>query len=87
MNSGIEGDNMRKLVNSNRLYYLMVLPAVICLGLLSRWLNAYIPDVIDLYLGDSLWELMIYLLIRMLFINWSQKQAAFVGLLFCFIMS
>ena len=77
---------MRKLVNSNRLYYLIVLPVVICLGLLSRRLNDYIPDVIDLYLGDSLWALMIYILIRMLFINWSQKQAAFVGLLFCFII-
>jgi uncharacterized membrane protein (GlpM family) len=84
MNFGIEEDNMRKLVNSNRLYYLMVLPVVICLGLLSRRSNAYIPDVIDLFLGDSLWAFMIYLLIRMLFIKLSQKKAAFIGLLFCF---
>lgn len=77
---------MRKLVNSKRLYYLMVLPVVICLGLLSRRLNAYIPDEIDLFLGDSLWALMIYLLIRIVFINWSQKKAAFIGLLFCFMI-
>lgn len=77
---------MKKLVNSNRLYYLMVLPVVICIGLLSRRLNAYIPDVIDLFLGDSLWALMIYILIRMLFIGWSKKQAAFSGLLFSFII-
>lgn len=64
----------------------MVLPVVICLGLLSRRLNAYIPDVIDLFLGDSLWALMIYVLIRMLFINWSKKKAACIGLLFCFII-
>lgn len=64
----------------------MVLPVVICLGLLSRRLNAYIPDVIDLFLGDSLWALMIYVLIRMLFINWSKKKAAYIGLIFCFII-
>jgi hypothetical protein len=64
----------------------MVLLVVICLGLLSRRLNAYIPDLIDLFLGDSLWAFMIYLLIRILFINWSQKQAASIGLLFCFMI-
>lgn len=64
----------------------MVLPVVICLGLLSRRLNSYIPDVIDLFLGDSLWALMIYVLIRMLFINWSKKKAAYIGLIFCFII-
>lgn len=77
---------MRKIENSNRLYYLMVLPVVICLGLLSRRLNSYIPDVVDMFLGDSLWALMIYLLIRIVFINWSQKKAAFLGLIFCYII-
>lgn len=69
-----------------RLYYLITLPLVVCLGLLSRRLNAYIPDFIDLFLGDSLWALMIYLLVRILFTNWSKKKAAFIGLLFCFII-
>ena len=77
---------MRKLLNSNRLFYLMVLPAIICLGLLSRRLNAYIPDVIDMFLGDSLWALMIYLLIRIVFINWSKKKAASFGLIFCYMI-
>lgn len=67
-----------------RLYYLIILPLVVCLGLLSRRLNVYIPDYIDIFLGDSLWALMIYLLVRILFTNWSKKKAAFFGLLFCF---
>ena len=68
----------------SRLSYLLMTFATICLGLLSRRLTVYIPDIIDLFLGDSLWALMIYLLIRILFINWSIKKAASIGILFCF---
>ncbi|MGD9569102.1 MAG: DUF2809 domain-containing protein [Sedimentibacter sp.] len=74
---------MRKLSICNRLFYLIMVLAVMCLGLLSRRFNAYIPDAIDLFLGDSLWALMIYFLIRMLFINLSKKKAVYYGLLFC----
>lgn len=76
---------MKKLVNA-RLSYLIMVLIVMSLGLLSRRLNTYIPDFIDLFLGDSLWALMIYFLIRMLFINWSKKKSAFIGLLFCFVI-
>lgn len=77
---------MEKLNKWNRLSYLKMVVVVMCLGLLSRRFSVYIPDVIDLFLGDSLWALMIYLSIRMLFINWSKKKAAFIGLLFCFLI-
>ncbi len=76
---------MKKLVNA-RLSYLKMVLIVMSLGLLSRRLNTYIPDFIDLFLGDSLWALMIYFLTRMLFINWSKKKSASIGLLFCFII-
>lgn len=77
---------MRKLSDCNRLFYLIMVLVVMCLGLLSRKLNGYIPDIIDILLGDSLWALMIYFLIRMLFINLSKKKAASYGLLFCFVI-
>ena len=69
---------------SNRLLYLLMIFIVICLGLLSRKMTDYIPDIIDLFLGDLLWALMVYLMTRMLFINWSIRKVALIGILFCF---
>lgn len=59
---------------------------VICLGLLSRKMNAFIPDIIDLYLGDSLWALMVYLLIGTLFKTWPIKKIALISIIFCFLI-
>ena len=75
---------MRKFNNCNRLSYLIMALVVMCLGLLSRRINAYIPDLMDIFLGDTLWALMVYFLIRVLFSNSTKKKAAFYGLLFCF---
>lgn len=70
----------------NRLFYMLMIFIVICLGLLSRKMNSYIPDSIDLYLGDSLWALMIYLLTGILFNNWPIKRVALAGTAFCFLI-
>lgn len=59
----------------NRPFYLIMICIVICLGLLSRRITVYIPDIIDLYLGDSLWALMIYLLIS-INIKYEQQNTA-----------
>jgi hypothetical protein len=70
----------------NRLFYLLMIFIVICLGLLSRKMTDYIQDIIDLFLGDSLWALMVYLFIRMLFKNLSTNKVVLTGILFCFII-
>jgi glycopeptide antibiotics resistance protein len=70
----------------NRLFYLLMIFIVICLGLLSRKMSNYIPDIIDLFLGDSLWALMVYLFIRMVFKNLSTNKVVLTGILFCFII-
>jgi len=54
------------------------------MDLLSRRMTAYIPDIIDLFLGDSLWALMVYLFVRILFGNRPIKKAASISILFCF---
>lgn len=72
--------------NRNRLLYLLMASAVICLGLLSRKMTDHLPDLINLVLGDSLWALMIYLLFGMVFRNWPVKKVAVVGLAFCFLI-
>lgn len=69
---------------NNRLRYLFMIFIVICLGLLSRRMSDYIPDIIDLFLGDLLWALMVYLMSRALFINWSARKIVLIGILFCF---
>jgi hypothetical protein len=70
----------------NRLFYLLMIFIVICLGLLSRRMTDYIPDSIDLFLGDSLWALMVYLFIRMLSRNCSTKKVVLIGIFFCFLI-
>ncbi|MEG0772853.1 DUF2809 domain-containing protein [Clostridium sp.] len=68
----------------NTLLYLLIVFIVIFLGLLSRRITEYIPDIIDLFLGDSLWALMVYFIIRTLFKNSTAKKVALIALLFCF---
>jgi len=72
--------------NRNRPLYLLMAVIVICLGLLSRRITVYLPDFINLGLGDSLWALMIYLLMGMVFRNWSVRKVAVFGLVFCFLI-
>lgn len=72
--------------NRNRLLYLLMVTIVICLGLLSRRISDHLPDLINLVLGDILWALMIYLLIGIVFRNWSAKKVAITGLAFCFMI-
>jgi len=73
-------------IKLSRLSYLLMAFIVICLGLLSRRMSAYIPDLVDLFLGDSLWALMIYFFIRMIFIKLPLEKVAYIGILFCFII-
>ncbi len=70
--------------NVKRVHYLFLVLGVMFLGLLSRRMTAYIPDIIDLFLGDFLWAMMIYFIMRTIFINFSLKKSSVFGILFCF---
>lgn len=70
--------------NYLRLFYLCIVLIVMCLGLLSRRLTNYIPNIINLFLGDLLWAMMIYFLIRVIFIYEPTKKIVIYGLIFCF---
>ncbi|MCX6238944.1 MAG: DUF2809 domain-containing protein [Bacteroidia bacterium] len=72
--------------NRNRLLYLLMVTIVICLGLLSRRISDHLPDLINLVLGDILWALMVYLLIRTVFRSWSIRKVALTGLTFSFLI-
>ena len=50
----------------NRLLYLLLTIIVMILGLLSRKIND-LPKIIELYSGDILWALMVFLIIAFIF--------------------
>ena len=62
-----------------RLPYIIAVTVVIIAGLLSRKIQA-----IPLWVGDVLWALMVYLLVRAVLITSSLKKVALISLLFCF---
>lgn len=66
-------------MNKSRLLYLCLVLSTITIGLLSRHING-----IPLFIGDVLWGLMVYFIVRFLFINKSIKWASIISLLFCY---
>lgn len=64
-----------------RLKYCFIIILVIIAGLFSRkiW---WVPQ----WVGDLLWALMVYLMVRVLLINASIKQVAIISLAFCFVI-
>jgi len=73
---------MKKI--KSRLFYLLIIVLVISLGLLSRKMAHSFPKIINMFLGDGLWALMVFFIIRMIFIKWTTKKVALSGLLFCY---
>lgn len=71
-------------IKYNRVFYLFITVITMCLGLLSRRMTDYIPDIIDLFLGDAIWALMIYFMIKIIFINLTPEKVAILGIIFCF---
>jgi hypothetical protein len=63
----------------NRTFYFIWILATIGLGLLSRHISG-----VPLFIGDILWGLMVFLMVRFLFINHSIKQVAVGSLIFCY---
>lgn len=63
----------------SRIVYFIHIIATIVLGLLSR----HIPGI-PLFIGDILWGLMVYFIVRFLFINQTIKWITIASLLFCY---
>lgn len=62
-----------------RIPYLIVLLLIIFLGIMSRKTN-----LVPLSTGDFLYAIMMYLLIRIIFINKKAYQIAFLSLITCY---
>ncbi|WP_144513131.1 DUF2809 domain-containing protein [Bacillus mycoides] len=68
----------------NRLLYAMLTIVVIILGLSSRKFAFALPDLLNGYLGDALWALMIFTGFGFLFPKIEMKKLAFISLIFCY---
>ncbi|PEK62926.1 ribosomal maturation YjgA family protein [Bacillus wiedmannii] len=68
----------------NRLLYALFTIVIIILGLSSRKLAFALPHLLNAYLGDALWALMIFTGFGFLFPKIDTKKVAFISLLFCY---
>ncbi|MGG0219698.1 DUF2809 domain-containing protein [Bacillus mycoides] len=68
----------------NRLLYVVFTIVVIILGLSSRKFSFALPDLLNGYLGDALWALMIFIGFGFLFPKIETRKLAFISLIFCY---
>ena len=70
----------------NRIHYLLLIVATIIIGLASRFYSEYLPDFVNLGLGDSLWALMMFWMMGFLFPRISIPKLTFLSLSLCFLV-
>ncbi|MDA2121654.1 DUF2809 domain-containing protein [Bacillus cereus] len=68
----------------NRLLYAIFTIIVIILGLSSRKFAFALPELLNDYIGDALWALMIFIGFGFLFPKIETKKLAFISLIFCY---
>jgi hypothetical protein len=73
-------------IKRNRISYLIAAIAVAILGLSSRRYSRLLPESLASYAGDTLWALMVFLGIGMLFPRWSTMRVSVTALLFAFLI-
>ncbi|CBZ04064.1 putative membrane protein [Clostridium botulinum H04402 065] len=70
----------------NRLVYGFATFIVMFLGLCSRKLKYFIPDFLNVYLGDALWALMIFMLCGFIFKDTKTRIVALMALAFSYLV-
>ncbi|GAL83871.1 hypothetical protein MYP_1099 [Sporocytophaga myxococcoides] len=68
----------------NRVLYFFIIIGLIGIGLAARKWKIFLPDLINVYLGDAIWAAMIYFGIAFIF---NRKSLSFIGVLsltFCY---
>ncbi|MBS9803675.1 DUF2809 domain-containing protein [Bacillus cereus] len=68
----------------NRLLYALFTIVVIILGFSSRKFSFALPHLLNDYLGDALWALMIFTGFGFVFPKMTTKKLAFFSLIFCY---
>lgn len=73
--------NLTQNLKNKRRTYLIIILIIIVLGILSRKIS-----IIPLCIGDILYAIMIYFIIRMCFVNLKIYQIALISLVICFLI-
>ncbi|MBK7030302.1 MAG: DUF2809 domain-containing protein [Bacteroidales bacterium] len=71
-------------MNRSRFLYFLFFLATVSSGLASRHYSGILPDWVNSYLGDTLWALMVFILLAILFPKKSSVWIALLALLFSF---
>ena len=64
--------------------YLYLVIIVMILGLSTRYFSVHLPNWVNIYLGDTLWALMVFFLFGLIFKTRETKWIAVLSLLFSF---
>jgi hypothetical protein len=67
------------MLKNSRIQYFILVLIIICLGITSR-----IIEGVPTFFGDTLYAVMIYFGMRLVFINLNIKKTAILALVFCF---
>lgn len=70
----------------NRLLYGFLILVVAILGLFSRKVKSFIPDFLNIYLGDTLWALMIFIAFGFIFKAKATKAVVLMSISFCYLI-
>ncbi|MED4787739.1 DUF2809 domain-containing protein [Bacillus atrophaeus] len=70
----------------NRFAYAGMTAVVMGLGLLSRKIPDVLPDLLNIYAGDALWALMIFLGAGFVFHTMKTSRAGLISLAFCYLI-
>jgi Protein of unknown function (DUF2809) len=73
-------------IKRNRFISFFLLIIVMCSGLMTRKIPDIFPEIVNTYLGDALWALMVFVLLGLLFKDWSTKKIGIAGLSFCYLI-
>jgi hypothetical protein len=73
-------------INRNQIIYFLLFIVIIISGLASRNYSKMLPNWVDLYLGDALWALIVFVLIGMILKHKSSLTIVLLALSFSYII-
>jgi hypothetical protein len=70
----------------NRVMQAVMIIGVIILGLASRKMASILPNFLNVYLGDALWALMVFIGVGFIFRKMETTKVALIGISFCYLI-
>lgn len=71
-------------MSNTKITYLVAIPITIVLGLLVRSIKTLLPDVVNLYAGDTLYAVMMYYIVAFIVVKKPRLYKAIIALIICY---